>query len=74
MCIVFGFPSHSLFPLYSTGKRTYQLFHILDNSDNLNSVYCLYLLFVYVYSLFFICFISRGPHGRMAFMPNVSPS
>ena len=73
MCIVF--PSHSLFPVYNTGKRTYKSFHILYNRDNLNSEHCLYLLFVYyVYSLFFICFMFRGPHGRMAFMPNVSPS
>ena len=51
----------SVSPVYSTGKRTYQLFHILDNSDNLNSVHCLYLLFVYMYIVcFFICLCSEG--------------
>ena len=51
MCIVF--PARSLFPVYSKGKRTYQLFHILDNNNNLNSVHCLHLLFVYMY---IVCF------------------
>ena len=58
MCIVF--PSHSLFRVKNTGKRTCKLFHILDTSDNLNSLHCLYLLFVYVNSLFFICFMFKG--------------
>ena len=49
-----------LFPVYSTGKTTYWLFRILDNSDNLNSVHCLYLLFEYMYLVFFICFVFRG--------------
>ena len=59
MCIVF--PSHSLFPVYSTGKRTYKLFRILDNSDNLKSVHCLYLLFVYMYIVcFYIFYVQRA--------------
>ena len=35
------------------------LFHILNNSDNLNSVHCLYLLFaicIYVYCFCFLFF------------------
>ena len=48
-CLFVTFPV----PVYSTGKRTYYLFHILDNSDNLNRVHCLYLLFVYMY---IVCF------------------
>ena len=48
MCIVL--PSHSLFPPYTAQAREHiNCFHILDNSDNLNSVHCLYLLFVYMY-------------------------
>ena len=47
----------------------------LDNSDNLNRVHCLYLLFVYMYIVCFsYVFLFRGPHGRMVFMPNVSSS
>ena len=46
---------------YTAQARTYQLIRILDNSDNLNSVHCLYLLFVYMYIVcFYMFYVQRA--------------